>query len=501
MWYIFRDMPARGKRSTVIKVLLFLGLFSVVASGAFGADYTWSGGAGNGNWTDNGNWSGGPQYPGFQANDTATITIAAAVDVNAALPNAIDQLTIGDAVISIALTNPLSISTGAALLSVDTANSLSFTGAGALTIGTVTIADTTTGTVTFNAPVSVTSAFNSGTGSGDINILAGGTITPDTTFSNAGSVTFGDSGDITTFAGGLDTTTVTGGTTIFGTVTTTGTRIDFGAVTLTGASVIDSAGGVLNIASVTGGGNTLGLDGGAAGVITVSGVVDDVATLTVTNSAGTTFQGSIGAGTAGAVTLSATAGTISFQGATDITTLTTASQGYNVSFSGTTTVTDDANFLNTGTVLFDGGATHTFNGGLATAGNVSNPGGTTINGTIETSADQIDLGAISLTGASVISTGAGTAGDINLVAVNGAEDLTLTSGTGLLNLDGDVGVGTNLTSFTANGGTIDLAANADIDTSTSGRNDNLSCRRNDSGWNKHDRCRGGYVSNLSADSD
>ena len=66
------------------------------------------------------------------------------------------------------------------------------------------------------------------------------------------------------------------------------------------------------------------MNAGTTGTITVSGDIDNVSLLTIADSGGATFQGTLGEGTAGAVTLTDTTGTIAFQGDRRITTLTTA---------------------------------------------------------------------------------------------------------------------------------------------------------------------------------
>ncbi|GAG47135.1 unnamed protein product, partial [marine sediment metagenome] len=114
--------------------------------------------------------------------------------------------------------------------------------------------------------------------------------------------------------------------------------LTFGATTLSGAAVtLNSNGSAIQIDSIVGGAQNLIFNAGTTGAITVSGAVDNVSTLTLTQSNGATFQGNVGQGTAGAVTITDTADgqTVAFQDNAAITTLTTAAQGYNVSFTGT----------------------------------------------------------------------------------------------------------------------------------------------------------------------
>ncbi len=300
-----------------------------------------------------------------------------------------------------------------------------------------------TGTVTFTGNVTINDLNTFSSGYSVVFQGASNTIDTDTDFLNTGGLTLGNGGDSLTFDGGLSTTAVTGGTTVNGDIITSNDQIDFGAVTLGGASVIDSAGAIINITSVTGAGNTLGLDGGATGAITVSGAVDNILLLTVTDSASMTFAGTVGAGTSGAVTLTNTAGTVSFQNNTDITTLTTTGQGYNLSFTGTaTSISNTAVFNNTGTLtLGNAGDTLTFPGGLDSSGG---PVGTiSVGGTINAnggndiileSDDTITVTApMSVNGAGTVSLSA--ADGISLTAAE--SDISTVGRTVTINADND----------------------------------------------------------------
>ena len=243
---------------------------------------------------------------------------------------------------------------------------------------------------------------------------------------NTGGVTFGDNdGDTITFTGGLDTTA--GTTTARGTINTTDTQMDIGAVTLAGTTVFDTgtaATSIMNIGAVTGASNDLTLDSGAnaAADITVASV-SNVGTLTIRDSGGTTISGTTGATT---VTLTDTTGAVTFGGAITATTLNTAAQPYSVVFNDGGTITNDTTFLNTGGVTFgdNDGDTITFTGGLDTTA-----GTTTARGTINTTNTQMDIGAVTLAGATTLDTGTGAASIMNIGAVTGASnDLTLDSG-------------------------------------------------------------------------
>jgi hypothetical protein len=271
------------------------------------------------------------------------------------------------------------------------------------------------------------------------------TIANDASFVNTGNVTLGDgAGDTILFDGGVNTFGAASNpsvTNVFGIVRTSGDQLDFGATALQGAAVIDTtnaganlAGAALNLQSVAGGGNALDLNSGIAGAITVFGATDAVSALTIIQSNGTTFQGTVGAVTPGAVTIQDTQNgqTVAFQAATNITTLTTTGEGYNVSFTGpTTNVAGDTNFLNTGTLTLgdNAGDSATFAGGLATIGNATNPTQVDIAGTVATVDNRMDLGAITLTADSVLDTGTAAASVMNVGAVtSGGNSLTLDSG-------------------------------------------------------------------------
>ncbi|MFM7072990.1 MAG: autotransporter-associated beta strand repeat-containing protein [Planctomycetota bacterium] len=147
---------------------------------------------------------------------------------------------------------------------------------GAVDVLTATLTATTAGaTVQFqqNATVGTLTA-----AAGAYNVAFLGTqttVTSAATFSNTGSVTFGDQfTDSTRFTGGVTTTAVTGGTQIAGAVATTAAAMNLGAVTMTDAASFDSGGGAISIASLNGGSRDLALLAGvAAGTTTFTGAV------------------------------------------------------------------------------------------------------------------------------------------------------------------------------------------------------------------------------------
>ena len=302
-------------------------------------------------------------------------------------------------------------------LNLTVTNSGSTTVSGAANVGMMTITDTT-GTVAFQDNATITTL---NTANQPYNVSFNGatnSVTTDTNFLNTGTVTLGDAAtDSITFAGGLATTGNASNPTtvnVAGTVATTDAQMDLGAVTLMANAELDTgtaAASSMNVGAVTGGGFALTLDSGAdaAADITVASV-DNVSALTIRDSGGTTFTGTVGAGAPGTLTITDTTGTVAFQDNATITTLITANQPYNVSFTGATnSVTSDTNFLNTGTLTLGDAATDsiTFAGGLATTGNATNPTTVNIAGTVATTNTQMDLAAITLTGDATLSAGAG----------------------------------------------------------------------------------------------
>lgn len=189
-----------------------------------------------------------------------------------------------------------------------------------------------------------------------------------------------------------------------------------------------SAGGNIVITgtvdSVSGQSNPLTLNANT-GTISIAGDVgamDAISTLSVTDSASTTFAGTLGAAT---VVLSDTTGAVTFSGAVTITSaLTTAAQGYSVAFDDGGTVAGDTTFANTGGVSFgdDAADVIVFAGGLDTTA-----GATTAQGTVATTGAQLDIGALSPAGATTLASGGG---DITIGAATGSSQFTVTAGAG-----------------------------------------------------------------------
>ncbi len=241
--------------------------------------------------------------------------------------------------------------------------------------------------------------------------------------------------------GGLS---VSGASTIGGGVVETAGAQDFaGAVTLNTNTTLDTtdagtdpAGGALTVGSVAGNGFALTLNGGTSGAISGTSIAN-VSTLTIVNSAGTTFTGSVIASTA---TLANTTGTIAFEGNLTLGTLNTNAQGYAVAISGNTnSVTAATTFDNTGGVTLEGSTTFA-------AGLTSTASPTTTSGTIRTAGTPIAIAILDLSGDTALDTTGGGADPaeaaLTLGTIDGASDLTLLAGSGAVALNGAVGSST-----------------------------------------------------------
>ncbi|MEM6883787.1 MAG: hypothetical protein AAF571_02055, partial [Verrucomicrobiota bacterium] len=254
-----------------------------------------------------------------------------------------------------------------------------------------------TGNVTFNGVVTI-NTLTTNTQAYSVTLNGDNSeIEADTNFVNTGGVTIGnEASDRIDFTGGLDTTAVTGGTTIAGRVVTENTQMDLGAVTMTANSVIRTRGAALNVASITDGG------GGFA--------------LTLQNNQATAT------------------GTVTFAGDVSVGDIVTFNRGYAVVFNEDVTVTNAVTFNNQAVTFGD--ATDdiaTFLGGVDN----DQFGGTTTNviGTVRTAGNALVFGATTLNGATTLDStnnGANPAGaSIRITGqiTGGANTLTFNAGT------------------------------------------------------------------------
>ncbi len=452
--------------------------------GAYSENYvvaaiTWDGSESS-DWTDGDNWSSG-SVPG--ADDDVVIPDAGTTDndpsVNGAytldsfsvqdggvvnFTAADSQITADEGVISITGTgesaNGALIAAGSNQISL-LAQAVNITLAGAKIVsssGDVTISSTG-GTVQVTGSASINSTAGAVTLNSDGGDIGGG-----------GSLAIGagtGTASVQDPVNGLTNLTISSASQVdlanvsvtTGSIAVTGTNIDLngdtytsteGSVTFTGAVDLDSAGG----AAVTSGGGSgdnifftstidgkndntqsLTLDSGASGTVSVSGAIGgteskQIKTLTITNSNGATFGGGVSADTSVVLTDTTDSADIIFNGALVTPTLTTANQGYDVQLNGDgTSFTNLVEFLNTGTVNFGdtAGDTLTFTGGIETSGNASNPSSTIFNGTLATSNDTVELGTTTITGDITIDP---AGGGVEFQAVTINDGKTLTVGTG-----------------------------------------------------------------------
>ncbi|MEP3482187.1 MAG: Calx-beta domain-containing protein [Fuerstiella sp.] len=217
-------------------------------------------------------------------------------------------------------------------------------------------------------------------------------------------------------------------------VVTTGDAITFAsALTQTAAIAFRStasgnvAGADVEIKNVNSAGFDINLNAGTAGNLTVDSLSAG-GQLTVEQSASTVFSGSVAAST---ISLSDTVGSVTFQNDVNATSLLTTAEGYSVRLLEDTAITNAVVFANSGLVTF-GDSTNdvqTFDGGVTSvvASNL-------VQGTIQTSADNLVLGQTSLAAGTMLTTGAG-AGDIVVGRISGSGiSVVANSGSGTVDL-------------------------------------------------------------------
>ncbi|MBT3394583.1 MAG: hypothetical protein HN411_05710, partial [Waddliaceae bacterium] len=174
---------------------------------------------------------------------------------------------------------------------------------------------------------------------------------------------------------------------------------------------------------------------GSPGNISITGTVNGTAggsteNLTLVSGTGsTTLDSAVGGSVPlGIIKLQSSTGsetgTMTFAGAVTATKIITYAEAYSVALNGGGTITSDCDFLNTGALTIAAGAT--FNGGLDTT---TGPTTVTIGGTIATTNNRMDIGAVTLSGATILNTGNHADGILNVGAVTSAgNSLTLNSG-------------------------------------------------------------------------
>lgn len=218
-------------------------------------------------------------------------------------------------------------------------------------------------------------------------------------------------------------------------VLTTGDAIAFAsAVTQTAAIALRTTasgsvtGASIGLRNVDSAGFNLNLDAGTAGAITTDAVTAG-GQLTVEQSTSTVFAGTVAATS---IVLTDTVGSVTFQDDVTATNFLTTVQGYSVRLLEDSTVTNAVVFANSGTVTF-GDATddvQTFNGGVTSVVAVNS-----VQGTIQTSSDDLVLGQTVLADSTILTSGA-AAGDITVGQISGSGIvLTANAGTGVVDLN------------------------------------------------------------------
>jgi hypothetical protein len=387
------------------------------------------------------------------------------------------------------------ITLGAATLGSNTLT-LGLGGAGAINLGTVSdgsstgnLAVNTAGVVTVAGAVDIAGSLNvtGGTGASvnftrdvatgtlganagaydllfleNLSTTTGGSAT--TLGAVSGTVRFGDaSDDVTSFAGGLDTTAVTGTLQLAGSVSAASTKvITLGAATLASplALATSGTGGNLQTGAITSNGNSLMVTAG--GTLTLGAIANLTGGLTVTNAGGAASIGELGATSPGNVTITNSAAGVTFSGnvnantvaVTDtddtqsitfadgqtvsINTLSLGAQAYNlVVNSGAFTVANAATLGNTGSVTLGNGAADmtTFAGGVTRSSGVTN-----VAGTLRAVNNNITLPAFNATASATLGAGSGTVTTGRATVTNASSTLTLgQSGSGNINVAGVTG--------------------------------------------------------------
>jgi filamentous hemagglutinin family protein len=321
--------------------------------------------------------------------------------------------------------------------------SLTVTGA---TINQSSTVRTSTGNISYTGTTAIALSGNQTTttnGAISMNgvVTLGGNVTCDTSSGGGGNISFSSTinGDrALSLAAGSGTISLSGavggvisltsltasGSTITqsSTVRTSTGDINYtGAISLAGNQTTTTNGAISMNGAVTLGNNiTCDTSGGGGGNISFSSTVNGAQTLTLTAGSG-------------AVSLSGAVG-----GSTALTSLTATGATINQS---STVRTSTGNIAYTGAITLAGNQTTTSNGAISMNG------------------------AVTLSGPVTCNTSGGGGANISFSnTINGAQTLTLTTGSGAISLSGAVGGSTALTSLTASGATINQ--NSSVRTST-----------------------------------
>ncbi|MDR2552550.1 MAG: hypothetical protein LBD31_05225, partial [Treponema sp.] len=371
------------------------------------------------------------------------------------LGGAVTLAATGGAIVMAAITgggNNLTLNSGAGTTTVS---------GNAAALGTVTLhGDSGTGAVTFSGGLTA-AALSTTAAAYNLTLTGGGavTITSAVTCTNTGTLTLNGTPNAITCTGGLTVSGPAGGVTVSGTVATAAAPMTLGAVTLGGTAVLNSGGGAISMAAITGGGNNLTLNSGT-GTTTVSGAVSGLgsgtgAALTVGGTGLVTFDSTFTAASG----IAASGGSLIFSGDvtlgngnTGTTIGTTEIAGPAASFSGydgvslgnltlsgtprTVILNSNGGALAAGTIT-GGGNDLTLNSG---AGTTTVSGNAAALGTVTLHSDS-GTGAVTFSGGLTAAALSTTAAAYNLTLTGGGNPVTITTAvtctnTGTLTLNG-----------------------------------------------------------------
>ena len=389
---------------------------------------------------------------------TGTITVGAATLAAAT------TLTLGSGVNAAVNAGSINGASGTPNLIFNTLGAVTVSGAVGPTLGTVTVTNSggttfqsslaagtlavtaTTGTVAVQGNLTLTSLT---VAAGAYAVSLTGTtnsVTNAVTFNNTGTLTI--AGTTTAFSAGV-TASAPGSKSLAGTISAAAGVLDFGTTPVTttaNATLGGTSTGTITVGAATvAAASTLTLGAGAAtpvsastingsaatsnltinttGLVTVAGAVGPtLGIITVTNSGGATFQNTVAATTA---TLTATTGTIDFQGSVMVTNINTTGGGYTVRFQNSGSAAAAVTFSNIGGLTIDNG--FTFTGGV-----VATSGPKTLAGIIDAAGTGLlNFGTTSVTTTADTTLGGTSTGTITVGAATLAAATTLTLGTGV----------------------------------------------------------------------
>ncbi len=335
------------------------------------------------------------------------------------------------------------VNVGGNLTTGSTSGSINFVG-NTTVAGNAQFTASGAGSVTFSqsAILGGDATFNLATGSVNFNDIA--TVTGNATFNQTGGLKLGSTGENIQFNNGL--TYTVGTTQLGGNVTTTGDAIVLDDINMIATSILDTtnngasaAGANVTIDAIAGNGSAnLRIDAGTGGDLSVTGAINNMPLLTLTNSTNATFGGQIGAIGAGNITVTDTqaGGNITFNQDVNFRDfVTSGNTAYNLAFVGTNNVIGDpvlqnaVTFTNSGNLTFGDSGVDT----METYGiNIPNAN-TFLAGTLSTLGNDLAFTQLNIVDntTAILSTQGGNvtvAGVLGSAATTAAESLSINAG-------------------------------------------------------------------------